>query len=241
MPNYDQYIDSTRAIDLSAFFTDPDSTSAATLTTPFGAITITLNTQHAPATVANFLNYVNSDRYFITDLVNGARASSFFHRSVPGFVIQGGGFLGTVNSADPNTLQPTTVLTFPPVQNEPFISNIRGTIAMAKFGSDPNTATSQWFINLADNSANLDHQNGGFTVFGHVTGNGMSVADAIAALPRYAGGGAFNELPVRDYSSPNPVRVFNLVSIPEFRTSSPLAYTASSSNENVATVTTSDV
>ncbi len=83
MPNYDQYIDSTRAIDLSAFFADPDSTAAATLTTSLGAITITLDGSHAPATVANFLNYVNSDRYFITDPTNLARASTFFHRSVP--------------------------------------------------------------------------------------------------------------------------------------------------------------
>ena len=240
MPNYDQYVGTTRAIDLSAHFADPDATAAATLTTPLGAITITLDGSHAPATVANFLNYVNSGRYFITDPTNGARASTFFHRSVPGFIIQGGGFLGTVNSADPNTLQPTSVLTFPAVQNEPFISNIRGTIAMAKLGGDPNSATSQWFISLADNSANLDNQNGGFTAFGHVTGNGMSVADAIAALFIYRGGGVFNDLPVRDYTSPNPARVPNLVSIPELRMASPLAYSASSSDPNVATVSTSD-
>ena len=89
------------------------------------------------------------------------------------------------------------------MQNEPFISNIRGTIAMAKLGGDPNSATSQWFINLADNSANLDTQNGGFTVFGHVTGNGMSVADAIAMLNRVNVGSPFDALPVRDYTSGN--------------------------------------
>ncbi len=145
-------------------------------------------------------------------------------------------------------LRPQIVTTFPAVQNEPFISNIRGTIAMAKLGGDPNSATCQWFINLADNSANLDVQNGGFTAFGHVTGNGMSVVDAIAAVPTFnANGqsnpnGPFGQIPLRDFNiATDSVRVPNLVSIPEFRTSSPLAYTASSSNENVATVTTSDV
>ena len=182
---------------------------------------------------------MNSGRYFVTDPINGERASTFFHRSVPNFVIQGGGFLGTVNGS--GGAQPISVSTFPTVQNEPFISNIRGTIAMAKLGSDPNSATSQWFINLADNSANLDVQNGGFTVFGHVTGNGMSVADAIAALPRVNAGSPYDALPVRDYTSGNPINVANLVSVPEFRTSSPLAYTASSSDPSVASVTTSDV
>lgn len=137
----------------------------------------------APQTVANFLNYVN----------NGAYGNSFFQRSVPGFIIQAGGY--TWNDAA-NGVRP--IPTNPPVPNEfsPTRSNLRGTIAMAKVGGNPNSATSQWFINLADNSANLDNQNGGFTVFGQVTGNGMSVVDAIAALPTVNAGGDFSTLPI---------------------------------------------
>jgi cyclophilin family peptidyl-prolyl cis-trans isomerase len=138
--------------------------------TSMGVIDIQLMDAVAPATVANFLAYVNS----------GAYVNSFIHRSVPGFIIQGGGY-----SWNNVTNGVATVPANAPVVNEfsASRSNLRGTIAMAKLGGDANSATNQWFFNLADNSANLDGQNGGFTVFGQVTGNGMQVVDAIAGLP----------------------------------------------------------
>ncbi len=234
--DYSEFRGTTRIIDLPQFFTDPDASAAVQVTTSLGAMNFTLDGQQAPITVANFLNYVNSGRYFKTDPSNGQQASLFFHRSVPGFVIQTGGYLGTVNPNGTGNVLATEVAAFPAIQNEPFISNLRGTIAMAKLGGDPNSATSQWFINLADNSSNLDAQNGGFTVFGRVAGNGMTVADAIVALPRINAGSPFDALPVRNYTSPNPVRVPNLVSLPGIAQISPLNYSASSNNAGVATV-----
>jgi cyclophilin family peptidyl-prolyl cis-trans isomerase len=147
-----------------------------------GEIDMELFDTETPLSVANFLSYVNAGRY----------NQSFIHRSVPGFVIQGGGFGLNGNSVLP-------VVTNAAVQNEPGISNLRGTVAMAKLGDDPNSATSQWFINLEDNSgptANLDTENGGFTVFGRVVGNGMAVADRVASLKTQNLGGALNELPL---------------------------------------------
>ena len=129
------------------------------LGTVLGAVDVALFGQQKPITVANFLNYVNQGRYFKIDPTNGQLASSFVHRSIPGFVIQGGGYLGTVNPGNPANAQPTQVLHFPAIQNEPGISNTRGTIAMAKIGGQPNSATSEWFINLANNGGppnNLD-------------------------------------------------------------------------------------
>lgn len=238
--SYQQYHQTTRVIDLTTSFTDPDASAAVKLTTSLGAMNFTLDGSAAPLTVANFLNYVNSGRYFITDTTTKQQASLFVHRAVSGFVIQSGGFLGTVKPDGTGNVQPSAVPTFPPVQNEPLISNTRGTIAMAKLGGDPNSATSQWFINLVDNSANLDAQNGGFTVFGRVTGTGMSVADAIAALPKVNAGSPFDSLPVRNYTSPNPIKVPNFVSIPEFTQIAPLRFTAASSDTNVATASISE-
>lgn len=152
-----------------------------------GDIDMELFDTETPLTVANFLFYVNAGRY----------NQSFIHRSVPGFVIQGGGFGLNGTSVLP-------VTTIAAVQNEPGISNLRGTVAMAKLGSSPNSATSQWFINLEDNSQNLDAQNGGFTVFGRVVGNGMAVADRIAAFATYNAtaqlGEAFGALPLQSAS-----------------------------------------
>ena len=233
-----------KVVDLSKFFTDPDSTGVR-LTTPLGTIDLALFNNEAPATVANFLNYVDSNRYVITDPVTGQPAPVFFHRSVPGFIIQSGGFLATASPDDHDVLRPTGVATFPPVVNEPGISNTRGTIAMAKMDGQPNSATSEWFINLADNGAILDNQNGGFTVFGKVLGNGMAVADAIAALPIFNFGFAFTDLPLRDYTTEDfaaetPVAPDNLVTIPTIKRAGGLTFTASSDHPGLASVSISD-
>src|ERR1041385_8334799 len=136
--------------------------------TSLGDIDIELMDTAAPASVANFLSYVTS----------GAYVNSFIHRSVPGFIIQGGGY-----GWDSSVNRVYSVPANAPVVNEfsPTRSNKRGTIAMAKLGNNPNSATNQWFFNLADNSANLDNQNGGFTVFGHLL-RGTNVLNAFNAI-----------------------------------------------------------
>lgn len=152
--------------------------------TVLGNIDVRLYDTKTPLTTQNFMNYVE----------DGDWDDTFFHRSVPGFVIQGGGFKFTDAGGVSSVPQD------PAVMNEFGLTNIRGTIAMAKLGSGPNTATNQWFFNLADNAANLDNQNGGFTVFGRVLGTGMTVVDAIAAIPRFNAGSPFDSLPLRNYT-----------------------------------------
>lgn len=152
--------------------------------TVLGNIDVRLYDTKTPLTTQNFMNYVDDSDWDDT----------FFHRSVPGFVVQGGGFKFTDAGGVSSVPQD------PAVMNEFGLSNLRGTIAMAKLGSGPNTATNQWFFSLADNSANLDNQNGGFTVFGRVLGTGMTVVDAIAAIPRYNAGSPFDSLPLRNYT-----------------------------------------
>ncbi|MEM9218747.1 MAG: peptidylprolyl isomerase [Cyanobacteria bacterium P01_F01_bin.150] len=139
----------------------------------------------APLTVANFQDYVDANAY----------RNSIIHRSIPGFVIQGGGFAPT-DLEDDNAIDEND-----PVQNEfsSERSNTRGTLAMAKLGGDPDSATSQWFFNLEDNSSNLNNQNGGFTVFGQVIGQeDLDVIDAIAALPTISipNRSEFSDLPI---------------------------------------------
>lgn len=137
----------------------------------------------APLTVANFLDYVNDNAY----------RNTIIHRSIEDFVIQGGGFA-------PTDLQDASPIdSNDPVENEfsSNRSNTRGTLAMAKLGGDPDSATNQWFFNLEDNSDNLDNQNEGFTVFGEVLDNdSLDVIDAIADLPTINSGGEFTNLPV---------------------------------------------
>jgi peptidyl-prolyl cis-trans isomerase A (cyclophilin A) len=159
------------------------SATSVRLETALGNIDIALFDTAAPQTVANFLAYVR----------NGAYNNSFFHRSVPRFVMQSGGYIWNETSGGVKNITAGS-----PVINEfsASRSNLRGTIAMAKLSGDPNSATCEWFINLADNSVNLDNQNGGFTVFGQVTGNGMDIVDTMSTLNTVNAGNAFDSLPL---------------------------------------------
>ncbi len=172
-----------------------------------------------PITVSNYLDYVISNAYDLT----------FINRSIPGFVLQAGGITNT--SAPDEPIGPNTfdeVFATSTIINEPGSSNARGTIAMAKVaaqfveggscveegpdctlvdGTGADSATSEWFVNLKDNSNPLDTTNGGFTVFGSVIDDGMEAADQISLLPiANAGiffGPAFTDLPLAD-ADPDP-------------------------------------
>ena len=129
------------------------------------SIEVNLFDTTTPETVKNFLNYVDTNHY----------TNSVVHRVSPNFVVQAGGYQFT--GAWPLTaLAPNA-----PVVNEAIYSNVKGTIAMAKKGNGVNSATNQWFFNLADNSTNLDRQNGGFTAFGQVI-KGFDIIEKIALL-----------------------------------------------------------
>lgn len=158
--------------------------SVVRVTTSVGEFQIELFDEVAPGTVTNFLNYVNSGAY------NG----TVVHRLEPGFVIQGGWLTFDEIAQTFYDLEPG-----PAIQNEFSVSNLRGTIAMAKRDGDPNSATSQWFINLGNNSF-LNSSNGGFTVFGRVMGSGMQVVDAIAALPAVTVVDGLSPFPLVNYT-----------------------------------------
>ena len=142
-----------------------------TFHTTMGDIVIELWPEKAPETVENFLSYSNSGHF----------KDTIFHRVIPGFVIQGGGF----NAA---MIQKST---HSPIQNEADngLKNERGTLSMART-SNPHSATSQFFVNLRDNSSLDQPANGGwgYAVFGKVV-EGMDVVDAIAAVPTGRTGG----------------------------------------------------
>ena len=144
-----------------------DSQPRALFTTNLGDITVELYPQQAPKSVANFIHYVDSGFY------NGI----IFHRVIPGFMAQAGGF----NSAFERQT------TAAPIVNEANngLSNDRGTLALART-SDPHSATSQFFINLKDNqflNRSGDHpQQAGYAVFGKVI-SGMDVVDKMAQQP----------------------------------------------------------
>ncbi len=149
------------------------------LKTTMGEIYIELYLDKAPITVKNFLTYVNEGFY------NGL----IFHRVIPNFVIQGGGFDKNMRMRKP---------THPPIKNESNngLSNLRGSVAMART-SDPDSATSQFFINLKNNTF-LDYgktpQIWGYAVFGEVI-KGMDVVDKISKVPTRSYG-YFRDVPI---------------------------------------------
>lgn len=144
-----------------------DTSTKVKLTTTLGAITIQLNAEKAPLSVANFLSYVKEGFY------NG----TIFHRVIPDFMAQGGGFDKDFNQK----------ATHAPIQNEADngLKNTRGTLAMART-NDPHSATAQFFINYKDNgflNFSAKNANGwGYAVFGEVI-EGMDVVDAMAKQP----------------------------------------------------------
>ncbi|RYU57519.1 peptidyl-prolyl cis-trans isomerase [Methylolobus aquaticus] len=149
------------------------------LETSLGTITVQLDSAKAPASTENFIAYVKSGHY----------DGTIFHRVIPGFMAQGGGFTADFKQKPTNA----------PIKNEADngLKNKRGTIAMART-SDPHSATAQFFINYVDNGF-LDYKSStpsgwGYAVFGEVT-DGMDVVDQMAKVPTGPGGPMPTDVP----------------------------------------------
>lgn len=147
----------------------PSLATVVEFQTSQGNIEVNLFDNATPKTVENFLNYVNAGSYDTTVIHR-----SVFQKNGKGFVVQGGGFTFDGSKLVKSPANPAVV-------NEPIYSNVKGTIAMAKLGSNVNSATNQWFFNMENNAGNLDVQNGGFTVFGQVI-SGFDILEKIQKL-----------------------------------------------------------
>lgn len=200
----------TGFLNLSEIFRDPKRPRGAWFYTNEGSVVVALHDTATPKTVANFLGYAERGDY----------DSTFIHRSVANFVLQGGGYRPLSATSAPNQWRAVTKK--PSVFNEPGLSNTRRTIAMAKTGSNRDSATSEWFFNFGSgNAPNLDYQNGGFTVFGEVVGSaGMQVVDRIAGLATgtYSisvsySTSSFPDLPVRASVAPPSLAWKDLVAV----------------------------
>ena len=199
-------------VDLTSTFSVPGVPNAVvqfrmaygTANTP-GVFNVKMLPSSAPNTVANFLSYVNAGSY----------ASTIIHRSVvtgPGSnisIFQGGSFQSPAFG---------TVPTNAPINLEYSLPNTRGTIAMARDVS-PNTATSGWFINVADNTTPFapgGNSADGYAAFGEVMGTGLTAVDAINALPTFVAtslNAAFTNLPLSGYTNPPGLLVANFVRV----------------------------
>jgi cyclophilin family peptidyl-prolyl cis-trans isomerase len=156
--------------------------------TSMGDITLELDPVHAPKTVANFLHYVRAHHF----------DGTVFYRVVPGVLIQAGSYDAKQN------YRPT----YKPIPLEAGVSNLRGTIAMAR--GEPDSATAEFFINLSDNtSLDLDpHKAGtGFAVFGHVV-DGIDIADKMSTVPRGDNG------PFKGAAPVTPITIIKVTLLP---------------------------
>lgn len=186
------------AIVVSVLAFGVNAASAGTIVrfdTTLGNFDVELYDEVVPQTVANFLDYVTDGDY----------TNTLIHRTVPNFVVQGGGFNSNF----------AAIPTEPAIPLQYVLPNERGTLAMAR-QPGPNTATSQWFINTVDNSAGLGpggFSADGYAVFGRVLGDGMDIVDAISAVTRYNFGSPFGELPLRDYTPGNPLLDANKIMV----------------------------
>lgn len=195
-----------RIVNLNGAFGDVDNVGTLLrFDTSLGQFGLEMYDDATPLTAANFMHYVNrpaaqGGNYAGSIIHRSASISSQSNQALPVDIIQGGGFrFPGFGQVKPDA----------PVNNEFLISNTPGTIAMAKT-SNPNSATSQWFVNVTNNSTGLDNpvNSGGFTVFGRVIGNGMDTVNAIAALQRFnlsSLGGALGQIPLRNYTLTNPI------------------------------------
>ncbi|HWX18298.1 MAG TPA: peptidylprolyl isomerase [Candidatus Binatia bacterium] len=161
--------------------------------TVFGNVDVELYDQDKPVTVQNFIRYVQSGKF----------QDEFAHRLMPGFVVQGGGF--TVTNRGTTNWQIAPIVTYAPITNEfgtgRRFSNVYGTIAMAKLGGDTNSASSEWFFNLADNSyLDAPDTNNFFVVFGTVL-RGTNVLNILNNFQYYTGIQASN-LVLHQYYAP---------------------------------------
>ena len=198
-----------------------------------GIINVVMMSANAPKTVTNFLGYVNRGDY----------NNTFIHRAVANFVLQAGGY--TING---NTVTPVTAQAA--IGSEYTILNTRGTIAMALTTSGKDTATCQWFINLSDNSTALNRDNnGGYTAFGHIISDGLSVVDKLAAVKIYDAstylGSDFATCPLLNgvVSASNLLIYKTVKVVPVFpsstSTGSVVTYSAVSSNASAVTASVS--
>lgn len=235
----------TTNIDLAGIFTDANlENSEIRFRTSAGNINVELFDDEAPITVANFYEYINAGRYNDT----------IFHRLDDNFIIQGGGFSfnDTANTFPAITTDPA-IVNEPDFTNRP---NVANTIAMAKT-SDPNSATGQFFFNLADNSSSLNNvgNSGGFTVFGEIVDSTSTTDPTNSVLldledtpvsNRSSTNSALGELPLNNYTGTNfptdltPANLLRIIGVDTVRRDESLSYTLVS-NSNATLLTASVV